>query len=786
MLLTGRTTAGRRFLVEIQLDANGEPPTEFRLFKAGWNDTRNGRYLFDDRAARLTMAAFAEHRVELMIDLEHLAVAPLEVTGDARNFDPDARGWCSLEVRNGELWAVRVSWTEDGSRRLKKRTQRYVSPAFDVDEEMRVISIHNIALTAIPATDDAYPLVARSNEGTRQMKLSDFLKRWHKLSASQRALPAGDKLLELLAIDMKTLQAVVKAMGGDPAGDLTSLFSAVRSFAEELSASVTGEPAPSEPAGEPSDDAMLADIPAEEQEQKQQAARANARLATELELLRKDAAARDKELKLLQGEREARIQADRVELCRQAVRTGALTPGQVWKDGEADRPQHYLNQMTLDGIRALIVGGGGNLAPNLLVSPKPPASGDVFTGASGIEVSEYEAKRVEAALDKANERRKMKLSLSSALERYHEVRTQHYRGAEITGLDQNRFGRGIEQGHVIANIRGRIGPDEIKLLTTPVKPIETFGSTSQRAMEEFRTDYMVQLAVQLPDWVGQYGDVMTAGSLKDTYPLEFSAVDYQKRTASNAPAETPKAKEITVSKDEYRVAKMGDLKRITMGDFAYINSWQQGTAQFARARVKLRGTLIKTLLEAGAATAWIDGVNYFSATHKANPFKGTATWSNYQASATPLGDANLSEEKAAMLLVRHFDEQFISEIATAMLIPTVLAEKARLMLTVQDLIMDGTGTAGIRSDNYGSGFAYTIAPQLTGTDATADYYLISEGVIAQGFTPWVVSEDGAEEILEWDINSDFYKESGNIKIESKLYISAALLWAQGIRLVKGA
>jgi hypothetical protein len=74
---------------------------------------------------------------------------------------------------------------------------------------------------------------------------------------------------------------------------------------------------------------------------------------------------------------------------------------------------------------------------------------------------------------------------------------------------------------------------------------------------------------------------------------------------------------------------------------------------------------------------------------------------------------------------------------------------------------------------------------LTGSASTADWYLISRDTIAQGYTPWVIAEDGAEEILEWDQSSEHYKNTGFIKTESKLYVSAALLWPHGIRLEKG-
>lgn len=141
--------------------AGDTPPTEFLIFKAGVNDSQKGSALFDDLAAKLVMASYKRWGIDLAIDLEHgmLDVAPGAADPTAR----DARGWCKLEVRNGELWAVQVKWTPDGIARLTNKTQRYISPCFDRDvKTKRVIEMFNVALTAIPATNQAPALVAAS------------------------------------------------------------------------------------------------------------------------------------------------------------------------------------------------------------------------------------------------------------------------------------------------------------------------------------------------------------------------------------------------------------------------------------------------------------------------------------------------------------------------------------------------------------------------------------------------------------------------------------------------
>ncbi len=137
----------------LALDASDRLPTEIRLFTRGVNQTEKGPYLFDDEAAKRVMAHYADRGVDVMIDLEHLS------TDDASpNYDPDARGWAKLEVRNGELWATGVTWTADGAARVSEKRQRYVSPYLAWEElpngQRRIVELMNFAIVANPATHD--------------------------------------------------------------------------------------------------------------------------------------------------------------------------------------------------------------------------------------------------------------------------------------------------------------------------------------------------------------------------------------------------------------------------------------------------------------------------------------------------------------------------------------------------------------------------------------------------------------------------------------------------------
>lgn len=210
MIICGRRVAATRegvhttavpappvlFVAQLTVPADGdEPPSQFRIFRAGKNETTNGDFVFDDVAAEQVMSAHRAHGVDIMIDLEHLSTDP-----ENGNFDPDARGWCELEVRAGELWAVNVRWTDDGAKRLREKRQRYVSPTFSYDtESRRPAALLNIALTALPATHHAVALMAAR---AQQQYAPDQARAEHRGNMAD--------------VDPKTLAAVMKAVKLDP------------------------------------------------------------------------------------------------------------------------------------------------------------------------------------------------------------------------------------------------------------------------------------------------------------------------------------------------------------------------------------------------------------------------------------------------------------------------------------------------------------------------------------------------------------------------------------------
>lgn len=190
-----------------------KPPTAFRIYKYGANVTDYGVRYFTDESAILVMRANGNRPV--MIDLEHLSL-------DKRSpaFDPDARGWARLEVRNDGLWAVNVKWNADGRRRIVGLLQRSISPvSISRRKDGVIIALHNCALTAMPATHDGVILIAAS----RGMNMDQLRK---LLGLPPEA--SIDDIIAVLGLDASasaadTLNALAKAFetagGTEDAGD---------------------------------------------------------------------------------------------------------------------------------------------------------------------------------------------------------------------------------------------------------------------------------------------------------------------------------------------------------------------------------------------------------------------------------------------------------------------------------------------------------------------------------------------------------------------------------------
>lgn len=313
-----------------------ELPKEFRIFRAGLNEAEDGgSFTFDALAAALVMRKYRERGIDIMIDLAH------DYFNDAaraqRDDADDARGWCKLALRDGELWAVDVTWTPDGERRLRERTQRYFSPAILRNRKTgRVVELINVALCSMPRMSQITPLVARRNPEIYSMDPN-------QIKAALEALIAGDaeKCMEILKAFVASAASggappASDPMGGDP-GETTEareLATAARSF--------TGRTAKLE---------VLAELN---------------RLRTELDSFT--------------AQRVADEAAARAELVGDLVKLGFELPATAWENASKGIPVKRLRDEPLSDLRSRVnqmrqLRAVAPVAPSA-PAPVPPVSGN--------------------------------------------------------------------------------------------------------------------------------------------------------------------------------------------------------------------------------------------------------------------------------------------------------------------------------------------------------------------------------------------------------------------------
>lgn len=373
----------------IKLSFDGESlPTEFRLFISGWNNTENGRFLFDKTSAKSVMAAMKSWGVDLAIDLEHQM---LEVEGGAA--DPtarDARGWCNLELRaDGSLWAVNVKWTPDGARRLTEKTQRYVSPAFTTDPKTkRVLKLINVAITATPATHKTPALVAASitGEKSKMAMNADHVKK------ALAAMESGDH--EACMGILKDMITAAASAGDEPGSE----GDGAEGVSEET---VTDPKVVAESAADGDGDSDEDDETKPEKKVERKAMRAMLRSLTgtksfaealaKVDSFRSSHMTLETERTKLAAERTVLESAERRSLVAKLVTLGAEFPSTVWADDAATAIKPRWVKMPIAELRSHVADQAkarGDKAKPTEIKPALGSDATVTLSAAELKICE--------------------------------------------------------------------------------------------------------------------------------------------------------------------------------------------------------------------------------------------------------------------------------------------------------------------------------------------------------------------------------------------------------------
>lgn len=308
---------------------------------------------------------------------------------------------------------------------------------------------------------------------------------------------------------------------------------------------------------------------------------------------------------------------------------------------------------------------------------------------------------------------------------------------------------------------------------------EQLPTTSEEAIRQFDEKYLAVLsAAPAPTWGDRF--VQSVGAPRVTYPIALMATKFleTKEASSRFKSMAEESFDLRVVEfDAGFEAAMLDLKTNV---FAYRN-WMAAPDRLRVAEGRHLCRNMAALLEAGTSTLspW-DAVNFFSATHKANPSYGSTTWSNYQSSTLdPATLANIQAEMTAMRDVRDENGDKLGVEPDEIWLPT---EKFQL---VSDKLNQALISNGESNPLLGK-LKPVHVPDFT--DAN-DWYLVDSKMMAAGFDPLIAAQYVPSDTLGlryWDESSDFFKDTGKIKVSQHIWNGFALVFPHAIRLIKGA
>lgn len=322
-------------------------------------------------------------------------------------------------------------------------------------------------------------------------------------------------------------------------------------------------------------------------------------------------------------------------------------------------------------------------------------------------------------------------------------------------------------------------------MTNPLYTSEKLPTTSLAAIREFDDRYIAAIAAAKPSgWVDRLGALVPTASPMVTFPVSNLRSRYQ-RTQGESRFKTLGEKSFDVKSEEFDDGYQAKLIDLFQQTFAY-RRWQQAPGALILSEERFRHQQVAALLEDGQNRAYLDtGVNFFSASHPCNLFESVDTFSNYQAAAKDVVSvANLEAEVGAMRLVldENGDKMNMGE-NFLILCPAQKYEKLKNLLA-KELILDSTGAAA-ETNPYKGRFQVELVSEFT--DAN-DWYIIALDLVAQ-FSPWIAMRQTVPSSLglRWfDESSDFFKDTGNIKVSSHIWYGFSLGLPHAIRKVVGA
>ncbi len=331
-------------------------------------------------------------------------------------------------------------------------------------------------------------------------------------------------------------------------------------------------------------------------------------------------------------------------------------------------------------------------------------------------------------------------------------------------------------------------------MPNPLFTVQKLPTTSAEAIREFDARYIAGIGAAEPDttWANTYGEVTSTNTPHTTYPISALGLKYQETMGENR-FKTLAESHFDIKSSEFDEGIEARLLDLFTETFAY-QKWTQGPQRLQLAERRFVNQRLATLIEAGETTAslWEDPngtVFFFDTTHPAT-FTDLVNnlWSNLEVAATDVVSIANIQAQVILMQTNVVDEQAekIPANPDTILVPTEKWEPLKFLLA-QNRIGDDTLTNTIAVDNpYMGKFTVVHVPEFT---SGVDWYLVDSKMLSMAIPPWVALRYAPPESLglrRYDESSDFFKDTGRIKISSHIWWGFGLGFPHAIRKVSGA
>lgn len=314
---------------------------------------------------------------------------------------------------------------------------------------------------------------------------------------------------------------------------------------------------------------------------------------------------------------------------------------------------------------------------------------------------------------------------------------------------------------------------------------QTLPTTSEQAIRQFDEKYLAAItAAAPPAWCAPFID--TVGAPRVTYPISLMSTRFTETKEASSRFKTMSEQAFDLTVVEYDAGYEAPLLDILTNTFAYRN-WGRAPAALADGEVKHAAKNLVVLLEDLAQLSPWDGMSFFNAAHRSNPKEVLAatlgrqnTFSNYQATPADCTDlTKIQAEMTAMRDVRDTNGDKMGIEPNEIWLPT-----AKFQIT-SDNLNKALINGGETNPMYGK-LKPVHVPDLTDVN---DWYLVDTTQFAKGVQPMIAAnyrDVGSLGLRQWDESSDFFKDTGKLKMSAHIWYGFKLIFPHAIRRIVGA